>query len=207
MAICFQTFKKNLKKDFVKKELTPNFENKYQKLRPQWDAFVQYTLAETTAQLVNKNKDNAQLVGYATTIPKFEKMESDLLAKGIEPMTLRWTKLAKWYFYAHGGKINPDDGALITSEYLQEAVNKLETALKAKAEGNFMPNREKDELTYALGNPEHTGRVRGMGIIPWKHGFSEDLETYRSRSRSKTAQEEQFRSLEERVAATEEKIK
>jgi len=46
MAIAFQTFKKNLKKEFIKKGTTPDFETKYQKLHPHWDAFVQYTLLE-----------------------------------------------------------------------------------------------------------------------------------------------------------------
>ena len=40
MAIAFQTFKKNLKKEFIKKGTTPDFETKYQKLRPHWDAFI-----------------------------------------------------------------------------------------------------------------------------------------------------------------------
>ena len=40
MAIAFQTFKKKLKKEFIKNGTTPDFETKYQKLCPHWDAFV-----------------------------------------------------------------------------------------------------------------------------------------------------------------------
>ena len=43
---------------------------------------------------------------------------------------------------------------------------------------SFKLDREKDELMYALGTLEHTGRVRGMGVVPWKYGFSADIETY-----------------------------
>jgi hypothetical protein len=39
--------------------------------------------------------------------------------------------------------------------------------------------RERDDLTYALGNKEHSRRVRGMGVIPWKKGFSADMESYK----------------------------
>jgi hypothetical protein len=32
----------------------------------------------------------------------------------------------------------------------------------AKERGEFVPRRNHDELTEALGNPEHHGRVRGI---------------------------------------------
>jgi hypothetical protein len=85
----------------------------------------------------------------------------------------------------------------VTTNRIREAVDKLDTTLKAVAEGTLKPDREKDELTYALGTPEHTVRVRGMGVLPWKHGFSADIDTYRSRCRRKAKQEEKMRALEE----------
>ena len=68
---------------------------------------------------------------------------------------------------------------------------------------SFKSDKEKDELTYALGTLEHIGCVRGMGVVPWKHGFSGDIETYRSRHRRKAEVEEKVRALEERVASIE----
>ena len=94
-----------------------------------------------------------------------------------------------------------EDGSFVTSDAIREAANKLDKALKAVSEGSFKPDREKDELTYALGTPEHTGR--GMGVVPWKHGFSGDIETYRSRHRRKAEVAEKMRALEERVASIE----
>ena len=47
----------------------------------------------------------------------------------------------------------PKDGSLITSDAIREAANRLHEALKAVSEGSFKPDREKDELTYALGTP------------------------------------------------------
>ena len=91
----------------------------------------------------------------------------------------------------------------VTSDAIREAANRLDEALKAVSEGSFKPDREKDELTYALGTPEHIGRVRGMGVVPWKHGFSADIETYRSRSRKKAEQEDKMRALEQRIASIE----
>ena len=60
----------------------------------------------------------------------------------------------------------------------------------------FEPNRENDELTRALGNPEHPGRTRGMGTIPWYEGFSDWNADYRTRARKKIA-EEKKRKMEE----------
>ena len=40
MAIAFQTFKKNLNKDYIKKGLTPNFEKDFKNQCPYWDAFM-----------------------------------------------------------------------------------------------------------------------------------------------------------------------
>jgi hypothetical protein len=45
--------------------------------------------------------------------------------------------------------------------------------MKAVREGEFHPDREKDELTCVLRNLEHPRRTRGTsGSVPWKHGFS-----------------------------------
>ena len=96
-----------------------------------------------------------------------------------------------------------EDGSFITSDAIREAADRLDVALKAVSEGSFKSDIEKDELTYALGTQEHTGRVRGMGVVPWKHGFSGDIETYRSRQRRKAEVAEKVRALEERVASIE----
>ena len=201
MAISFQTFKKNLNKDYIKKGRVPDFEKHFKKQRPFWDAFVQYKLSENASK--KKHFHHLGQGGYSTVIPKWQKMEDDLTARGIVPVTFDWPQRAKHFFYAHGGSLNSEDGSLITSDAIREAANRLDEALKAVSEGSFKPDREKDELTYALGTPKHTGCVRGMGVVPWKHGFSADIETYRSRSRKKAEQEDKMRDLEQRIASIE----
>ena len=64
---------------------------------------------------------------------------------------------------------------------------------------------ENDELTMALGNPEHPGRTRGTpGSIPWKAGFP-DAGGYKSRERRKKVEQIQIQKLHERVQALEER--
>ena len=96
MAISFQTFKKNLNKDFIKKGLVPDFENNFKEQRLYWDAFVQYKFSEDSGKMTVQAKDNASKKihfhhlgqgGYSTAIPKWQKMEDDLVARGIVPAT------------------------------------------------------------------------------------------------------------------------
>ena len=67
----------------------------------------------------------------------------------------------------------------------------------------FTPNRENDELTRALGNPEHPGRTRGKGVVPWYEGFSDWNADYRSRARRKKLEEEQRKQEVERLQGLE----
>ena len=56
--------------------------------------------------------------------------------------------------------------------------------------GKFIPDRERDELTKALKNPEKGGRTRGFGPdVAWKIGLPGDHESYRSRARAKKRKE------------------
>ena len=64
-------------------------------------------------------------------------------------------------------------------------------AFKEAQDGKFIPDREMDELTKALGNKEKGGWVRGLGPhYNWLIGFPEAVETYRSRERGKKRKEE-----------------
>ena len=70
-------------------------------------------------------------------------------------------------------------------------------------EGKFIPDREKDELSEALGTKEKGGHTRGLGQVPWNQGFHEDRESYRSRARAKRRKEQvesdRLESLEKRM--------
>src|SRR6185437_14200593 len=101
--------------------------------------------------------------GYKLAVPKWEKMEQDLLDRGIRPTTMNWPERSRTWFYGHGGSLDPLTGACIYGQKIQQAAQRLQEAIQAVAEGTFQPDRERDELTYALGNPEHPGRTRGKG--------------------------------------------
>lgn len=162
--------------------------------------------------MMERNKENAAKKkyhhhlgsgGYSVAMPKWEEMEASLIERGIEPATANWPERSKFWYYAHGGTLNPVDGSLVFSDQIREAARRLTDAVEASSQGTFRPDREKDELSLALQTPEHPGRTRGKGVIPWKIGFKEDIHTYRSRMRSKRDTEAKIADLEFRVSSYE----
>ena len=55
--------------------------------------------------------------------------------------------------------MDPVTGACIYRQKIQQAAQRLQEAIQAVAEGTFQPDRERDELTYALWNLEQPGRT------------------------------------------------
>ena len=94
------------------------------------------------------------------------------------------------------GVLDPKTGLVLKKASLKGAKQKLLDAIEDARKGVFTPNRENDELTRALGNPEHPGRTRGKGAIPWYEGFSDWNTDYRTRARKKIV-EEKKRKMEE----------
>ncbi|BAT15512.1 Os12g0107033 [Oryza sativa Japonica Group] len=162
--------------------------------------------------MMERNKENAAKKkyhhhlgsgGYSVAMPKWEQMEARLIERGIEPATANWPERSKFWYYAHGGTLNPADGSLVFGDQIREAARRLTDAVEASSQGTFRPDRDRDELTLALQTPEHPGRTRGKGVIPWKIGFKEDIHTYRSRMRSKRDTEAKIADLEFRVSSYE----
>jgi hypothetical protein len=110
-------------------------------------------------------------------------MEEDCLAQGTIPAVVDWPKRVKNWYYSHGGTINSEDGTLDYTPSLREITLEILKILEDVRAGRVKVDREIDELTMALKNPEHPGRCRGFGVVPWKFGFCGDIATYRSRRR------------------------
>ena len=60
IAISFQTFQKNLNKDYIKKGRVTDFEKQFKKQCPFWDAFVQYKLSETSEKRTAQAKEKQE---------------------------------------------------------------------------------------------------------------------------------------------------
>ena len=102
--------------------------------------------------------------------------------------------------------MDPVTGKCIwTNDQMDIPVRKLKQYIEAAQQGKFFLDRENDELTMALENPEHPGWTRGMpGSIPWKTGFP-DAGGYKCHERRKKVEQTQLQALHARVEAIEER--
>ena len=90
------------------------------------------------------------------------------------------------------------DGTLVVPEHMQEVARDLVIAIDEAKQGTFQPQRENDELTRALKNPEHPGRVLGIGVVPWKVTWAGDS-SYKTHRRSKAEQDEKIHAIQEEM--------
>jgi hypothetical protein len=107
--------------------------------------------------------------------------------------------------FLYMGIAGPTDREPVIGGEIGRAAQRLIDIVDAFASGAFVPNQEKDELTYALQTLEHPGRTQGKGLISWQHGFPKDAATYRSRQQRKDEEAERIRMLEEAVLQSRER--
>jgi hypothetical protein len=64
-----------------------------------------------------------------------------------------------------------------------------------------------DELTMALGNPEHPGCCRGYEVVPWKFASKGNLDSYKCHKRRREREEEHWHQMmEQKLKQQEEKM-
>ena len=207
MAAQFNNHKKRLHRDYILKEKTLKFTGANEKLKDHWDEFVLFKKSDVALKRSATNKANAKMKiyhhvmgtgGYKSAMPKWDQTEAALIAKGITPGTAGWFERSKHWFYGHGGSLDPQTGqCIIGNKQIEKPIEHLVNAITEVRAGTFQPERENDELTHALGNPEHPGRTRGKGAdVPWRTGFSEWNDSCRSRQRKEKQEADRFQKIE-----------
>jgi len=122
------------------------------------------------------------LAGYG---PKVEKWRAKAEAtrevgvpykyEGLEERTLNWVRAREVKDKESGQLVIPE----ASTEAAMEAIKAL---AQKKMQGEFLPRREVDELSVALGNKEHSSRVRGVSSkLGLKDGFLQEASSYRTR--------------------------
>ena len=77
--------------------------------------------------------------------------------RSIRSATWDWLDRSKWWLFANGVTLNQLDGTLVVPGHMQEVSHDLVTARDEAQQETFQPQRDNDELTWALKNPEHLG--------------------------------------------------
>ena len=185
MATQFQTFKKNIWNTYKEKQEAPIFTGTLEKHNYHWPAIKAYKESSEALERSEKNKANAAKKeyhhvlgpgGYVTAAPKWEKRDADLIAKGIIPETKDFPERSKRWLYGHGAPLDPETGKLVprekNKEKIQHVTKELVKAIGKVRDGTFKPDRENDELTLALGNPEKKDEHEAIApIIRGTKGF------------------------------------
>nr|CCI55309.1 PH01B001I13.5 [Phyllostachys edulis] len=198
LAMChaWRTFKSKLVTKYMNTGRTPF--TKYPFLmRDIWDAFV---AMKTTAKFKEQSAAHKALwtqnthlhrLGTAKYMGKSaEWATEDENAAGpfleiTDPRALSWLKAR--------AKVSSSGSISFTNSADQEVSQRLLELIAETSKGSFQADREKDMLSTALGNKEHPGRMRGLGVtVPWSYRFRGDYDTYRSRKRSKAEHEDRL---------------
>lgn len=86
--------------------------------------------------------------GYKRGVVRWEKRKADLKHRGVITQNHEWPVRMKRWFYTHGGSVSNDDNLSYTDN-IKDITKKLICVLDKMSKGDFVPNRENDELTIA----------------------------------------------------------
>ncbi|KAL6853345.1 hypothetical protein ACP4OV_019374 [Aristida adscensionis] len=171
-----RNFRSKLAIRFVAKGLKPY--DKYSFLgEADWQAFCQLKSTEEAIERSNKGKELRKKnkydhhlgpAGYAGAIPKWNEEDAKMEAQGKENPWKVYPGRSRPFFRGRG-KTDVESATITFYNKETESVSqKVVQKARESTEGSFSGVRENDILTAALGNPEHTGRVRGVSsYIGW----------------------------------------
>jgi hypothetical protein len=145
------------------------------------------TLSARNTELAKKNMHRHRLGpgGYRGKEKLFRKLEEEAAESGEYNLKKVTKRASRWIL----GRSDSKSGELkFDNPEIEQVVSKILSYGEEKEKGTFKASRERDELSIALGNPEHTGHVRGLGKrMTWKYGFEEDRHMYKKHGRDREA--------------------
>jgi hypothetical protein len=205
MAKMFRGWKTEMNRDFVKKNKVPPPKKMGKITQAQWEECVRQKtelkakeLGKTNSQRAKMNKHPHHLgsTGYHHKVVQWNMITEEAIANGtLDPILKDINERAIRWILGRAGLT--EDGKLLHLELVGEVSTKIQEYAEKRKKGKFKPRTENDILTAALGNPEHTGRDRGISSkISWREAFPEYAASYRKHEKSKRTLEE---TIDERV--------
>ena len=78
-----------------------------------------------------------------------------------------------------------DYGSLsFPNDVVRQLTERIQALQAQVPNGTFIPDREDDILSRALGTKEHPGQARDVGLVPWQIAFENDQSAYISHGRN-----------------------
>ena len=186
MGKAWKTFKSELYNTYVKNDLMPYRQdpNTYGYLEDQWTEFVERCTSEEFVQRsqANKARQARNIHPHRLGTGEYTRKELDWNREDEQasqesretPFSQIPERRARNWYRARADISADGTVAFRKPETVQVAQNILRLS-EESSQGTFQAAREKDILTSALGNKEHPGRMRGVGVtVPWKLGFPDD---------------------------------
>jgi hypothetical protein len=123
--------------------------------------------------------------GYVGKIPEWKKkIEEDGNAGNPNPVNDIEERTVNWLLAR--SELTQDDKLVHKKKGVATVQEKAVELTAKKRLGLFKSDGENDVLSGALGNAEHTGRIRSVASqMPWKIGFPNDAWNYKKRDRYK----------------------
>jgi hypothetical protein len=153
---------------------------KYKISKGQWVVFLEQrndpnflVWSEANSQLAKGNKYHHHLgtSGYQRQVPKWRQEENAKKTVGLLVLSEQVGERSANWIRARKPK-ETETGVSFEDAILDKASKSIFAVAGMQQEGKFMPQRERDILSVGLGNPEHSGRVRGISSKEgWKDGF------------------------------------
>jgi len=191
----------------VKAGTEPDWDQ-YPSQRAYWADFLAYKSSTKAKEMSQRNTENALsnplphnlgTRGIVRKLPQWDAEFQEMEKNGVVPETVGWEMRSLIFALSHGSSHGPDGKLVSKDERAKHLVKRIQEVREEVSSGAFVPDRENDVLSRALGTKEHPGRVRGMGLVPWELGFAEYSDSYRSRSRSKAQREAVVDDLMQKV--------
>jgi hypothetical protein len=124
--------------------------------------------------------------GYAAKMAKWRKEEEKRRVAGLPAIFEGMDERSRNWILARVPAIPPDGNVSFHKTSTEQIYHKLEGLAEMQKNGLFVPDREKDMLTAAIGTPEHSGRVRGISsTLPWGKAFREHRSSYKKQLEDK----------------------
>jgi hypothetical protein len=192
IAKLWRSHKSNLVNRYMAKDLEPFSKYPYIK-REDWEAFVALKSSEafqtesSAKKLLRAKHKQPHILGtggYMGKRPIWQAENDKLANEGRENPWLQFPGRSQSYLRARG-KLSDSGEITFTSGEIEAVAEKVKEKAAQSFKGSFTGVREHDELSSALGNPEHPGCVRGVSSSQgWKLGFPEHIGMYKKRKRS-----------------------